>query len=143
MVFKFIKEAGAVNEDISNVIRELEDKYDISFPKILQEYYSKYNDAKISLIIMDVQGYECEVAKIIPLVGDKLCFEKIVQNDRIDGFLPNTYYPLARDRGGNCYYWDSETYNVYFVLSDDIDNPFCVAESVEEFMNKLNAHVSK
>lgn len=137
--FKFIKETGTVRKGIRNAIEKIEVEYNISFPGILKDYYSKYNDAKISLITVDIKGYKCEVAKIIPLVGEGLSFEKIVQNDRADGFLPNTYYPLARDRGGgNYYYWDSKTYNVFFVLSDNIDNPLCVAKSLKEFMDKLN-----
>ncbi len=137
-MFDFIKEHPHRKNDIRSDINRIEKKYDIMFPDILRNYYENYDGAKINTVIFDINGYECEVAKMVSLVDESLPFEMIVDNDKEDGFLADTFYPIARDRGGNYYYWDSVTYEVYLVLNDDCDNPFRVAKSVEQFFEVLD-----
>ena len=67
-----------------------------------------------------------------------MSFESIVDNDKEDGFVPDNLYPIARDRGGNYYYWDNETGYVFLLIVDDIDNPFKVADSINDLFTKLN-----
>ena len=87
--------------------------------------------------VITISGYDCEIAKIVPILAEKMSFESITDIDKADGFIPSDYYPIARDRGGNYYYWDSNMGDVYLVLVDDYENPFKVADSVEDFFIKL------
>ncbi len=110
--------------DTEKQIEELEKSFDIRFPDELKSFYNSYEGNKIHLCILDIEGYKCEVAEFVPLAGDGLTFEKIANNDRNDGFLSKTLFPIARDRGGNFYYWDSNTEEVFLLLNDDYDYPF-------------------
>lgn len=136
-MYKFVK--GTEGEHLKSLdkISELEKKYSIKFPKSLKEYYFKYDGEKINVCIITINGYDCEIAKIVPIIAEKMNFEAITDNDKADGFIPMNYYPLARDRGGNYYYWDSKTGEVFLLLVDDFENPFKVADSVDDFLIML------
>ena len=137
-MFKFLKGKEKNCEESVKKIREMEQKYNVSFPNELIDFYKMYDGEKIELKKFDVDGFECEVAKIVPIIAEKMSFESIVENDRKDGFIPDDYYPLARDRGGNFYYWKAKTYEVFLVFCDDYENPYKVAVSVRDFFSKLN-----
>lgn len=137
-MYDFVKGKEGRHFESLKKIGELEKKYSVVFPEILNEYYFKYDGEKIDLAAITVNGYKCEVAKIVPIISEKMDFEVIADNDRADGFIPEEYYPIARDRGGDYYYWDAKTGEVYLVLVDDFENPFKVADTVEEFFVKLS-----
>ncbi len=141
-MFDFIKEDEQDHQDSINRIFSLEEKYKIRFPSLLKDFYSKYDGASMELSKFEVGNTICEVSKIIPIIAEKMDFESIVDNDRIDGLLPETYYPLARDRGGNIYYWDSTNENIYVVYNDDYENPFKVANSISDFFELLTKYKS-
>lgn len=136
-MFDFVKGQEGAHEDSLKMISILEEKYHIKFPDELKEFYYKYDGEKINVVIADMNGYECEIAKMVPIIADKMNFEAIVENDRKDGFIPPNLYPVARDRGGNYYYWDNDTEKVYLLIVDDIDHPFMVANSLKEFFSKM------
>ncbi len=136
-MFKFVNGQEKEHLDSINKVEQLEKKYNIIFPDVLKEYYKKYDGEKIILSTFEKNGYECEVAKIVPIIAEKMDFEKITDNDRIDGFISEDLYPLARDRGGNYYYWSSKNEKVFLILVDDFENPFEVANSVKEFFDLL------
>lgn len=138
MNYSFVMGEEGNHEESISKITFLEDKYSIKFPGELSEYYKKYDGEKIKLSIITIDGYECEISKIIPIIGEKTSFEIITDRFKKDGFMPMTCYPLARDRGGDYYCWDSETHKVSLFLVDDIDNPFVVAKNIEDFFKLLN-----
>lgn len=138
-MYNFLKSIEQTSDDVSIAIRQLEDKYDVVFPNILKEYYRKYNNCKIKLCRFFIDEYECEVSKILPIKGDGLTFEKIVENDRKDGFIDSNLYPLASNRGGDIYYWNAATENIELIYSDAIETPMKICDSVSEFFHVLDA----
>ena len=138
-MYNFLKETTKHNHTAISDITRIEEKYSIKFPSILKNFYLDYDENKINLCKFNVDGYSCEVAKIIPLNANGLTFEKIVENDRADGFIDKDFYPIASNRGGDFYYWSSKTGKVYLVLADDIDNPFVVSSNVETFFSLMDA----
>ena len=138
-MYNFLKETTKHNHTTISDITRIEEKYSIKFPSILKNFYLDYDENKINLCKFNVDGYSCEVAKIIPLNANGLTFEKIVENDRADGFIDKDFYPIASNRGGDFYYWSSKTGKVYLVLADDIDNPFVVSSNVETFFSLMDA----
>ena len=104
----------------------------------LKELYSECATGRIKLCVFNIGGVECEVSALTHITPNILCFEKIADWDRSDGFLPGTFYPLAADRGGNTYYWDSASGKVYLSLSDNIKEPFLIAGSTQEFIELLD-----
>lgn len=125
---------------IGQEIDMIEKKYNISFPKELKMFYLENDCTTFKAFSFFVGNYECGFAKMIPIISEGLSFEKIVDGDRSDGFIPESYFPIARDRGGNLYYWDDHTGKVYFVLNDDIENPFLVFSKVSDFLNCIKSH---
>ena len=136
-MYSFVIGPEDSHDDSVDKIHDLEKKYKIKFPEVLVEYYSKCDGNPIILSKITIDGYECEIAKIVPIISDKMSFEDIVDNDRVDGFLPTNFYPIARDRGGDYYYWDSKTEVVYLILVDDYENPFKVSDSINAFFEMI------
>lgn len=125
-------------------IAELERKYDIRVPTTLKEFYLKYNAAEISLCRFhskDLQDEMFEIHTIYPIkytpYENGVILEKVIWGDRMDGFIPPNLIPFAEDRGGNRYYCDENSEIVYFIPSDDIDNPVLVSENVLDFFNNI------
>ena len=139
MMFDFLADPASKADklQVEKEIQRITAKYEVTFPQDLYNYALAYDGAKINLCIFKVNGYTCEVSKIVPICGDGLTFEKIVNNDRADGFISERFYPLAADRGGDIYYWDAWSGAIYLVLTDDIENPFKVCNSVREFFELL------
>ena len=100
---RFIKTAPKDPAETKAAIGRLEEKYGIQFPDALKEIYAECETGRIKLCVFSIGGVECEVSALTHIVTNNLYFEKIVDWDRSDGFLPGTFYPLAADRGGNTY----------------------------------------
>ena len=142
-MFEFVKDKAEKQDSILAEIKRLEKKYSIHFPQALKDFYHQYDNKGIKLCSLDIDGYQCEVAKIVPILAPASNFESIKDEELADGFIPKEYYPIARDRGGDYYYWDSKSGNVFLVLVDDFENPFKVASSVEEFFEMLSSSPMK
>ena len=140
-MFKFIEKNQENPYKVIESIKHLENKYNITFPDILKDLYSKSESGKILLSTFFVGHVECDVDYLISVVSEGFCFESIVDADREDDFIPNTLYPVAMNQGGDIYYWDSNEKKVYLSFSDDIENPFLISNSVEEFISLLNNNI--
>ena len=141
---RFLKcQPVAGNEEAAVAAMErLEEKYSISFPPVLREFYRRHDGQKMALCKFQVNGYGCEVSGLVSLCEGQMTFEWIVDNDRADGFISSEFFPLAMDRGGNIYYWQKNTERVYLLLADDIENPFPVADSIQAFFDLLERATS-
>ena len=143
-MYEFVK---TLNKELSitpNDIAALEKEYQISIPTTLKDFYLKYNAAEISLctfIQKELPNNTFEVHTIYPIKYSPfehgVILEEILRDDRMDGFIPSNLIPFAKDRGGNRYYCDEKTGNVFFIPCDDIDNPELVCENISNFMNNL------
>ena len=118
-------------------LRRLEAKYGFAFPPVLWEFYRRHDGQKIALCKLEVNGYSCVVSELVSLCAGQMTFEWIVDNDREDGFINPGFFPLAMDKWDNTYYWQEGTEQVYLLLADDIENPFLVADSIQEFFDLL------
>lgn len=136
-MFKFVKHKNVKHSGCEKTIIKLEKKYNIKFPKILKDYYINYDTEEIEHCLL-LNG-NLGVDEIVPIDGDNwFTFEKLKDSDLEDGFIPKNMYPLALDSGGDCFYWDSETENIYFYNHEFIDNPKYIAENVKEFFELMN-----
>ena len=136
-MFDFLKDTQIHGRTKESDIVRLEQKYSIVFPSVLKEFYLRYDGNPIKLCLFKVDGYPCEVADIVPMTASGLTFEKIVENDRDDGIISDDLYPIARNRGGDLYYWSTKTGRVWLLLADSIDAPFLVAEDIGSFFKLL------
>lgn len=100
-MYSFVKSKSESTHISSRDIMEIESKYNIKFPEVLREYYLKHNGDKIRLCIFKVDDEEFGVAEIVELKYGNCSFEKLVENDREDGFIDEHLYPLACNEGGD------------------------------------------
>ena len=96
-MYSFVEEKSENTPILNYDILEIENKYNIIFPTILKEYYLMHNGDKIKLCIFTVDEEEFGVAKIVELKYGNCSFEKIVNNDREDGFIDEHLYEFCMD----------------------------------------------
>lgn len=126
----------------SNDVKLVEGRFGIKFPQILKEYYLKFNGMGMNLCRFTINGNNYEVVEIIALCAGEDSFESIKMDELEDGFIPKEFMPLAYDRGGDYYYWDSKSESVYLVYPDCIEHPVYICHSVEAFFDLLeNAEI--
>ncbi len=132
-MYNFIKKVK--DEELVTIsdILAIEKEFNFQMPEMLKEYYLSYNGASIHDCIFSIDGYEVEVAKLVELKYGVLPLEKIINMDRQDGLIPSNMIPIARNSGGDYYYWNNQNGQVYLYLSDNIEDPVWICESVEEF----------
>lgn len=118
-------------------VLEIEQRFGFKMPEILRDYYLMYNGASIYNCVFSIDGYEVEVAKLVELKYGVLPLEKIIEMDREDGFIPSNMIPVARNSGGDYYYWNDQSGQVYLYLSDCIEDPILICENLEEFFALL------
>ncbi len=106
--------------------------------KFIKEYYLKHNGAKINLCCFEIDEYEYEISEIIPLKYGSCSLEKVKENDIEDGFIKESLVPIANNRGGDYYYWDKETEEVYLIYGDDIENPIFICDSISELLKIMS-----
>lgn len=136
-MYGFVKEKSENTHISSCEVLEIENKYNINFPTMLKEYYLQHNGDKIRLCIFTVDEEEFGVAKIVELKYGNCSFEKIVKNDREDGIIDKHLYLLARNEGGDYFYWDVRDENVYMIYCDDVENPVWVCDSIKAFFDLM------
>lgn len=137
-MYKFIKECKEGYSISEEDIERIEEEYGIEIPSVLRKFYYNYNCARIHLCKFYVEGCEYEISEILPLKYGEVCFEQVLENDRLDDIIPRNMLPLANNRGGDYYYWDTLSENVYIYFCDDIENPIYICKSIEEMFEIMN-----
>ena len=141
-MYKFIREYGReylVNE---KEIRAIEEMLDISFPPILKKFYINYNGARIYLCQFWVDGYEYEISELVYLKYGKCSLENVIKNDREDNIIPYNMIPIANNRGGDYYYWDALSENVFLYYCDDIENPIFICDNINTLFKIMDNNCS-
>lgn len=131
-MYNFIKQQKEdyhiTKEDLENI----EKKYGILFPEVLKKYYLEHNGDTIKLCTFDIDGYNYEIAKIVQLKYGSATFEHIVDGDREDKIIDENMFPVARNEGGDYYYWNKENENINLYYCDDIEYPIYICKNMEE-----------
>ena len=118
-------------------IKEVEERFEIVFPKVLRDFYLEHNGDLIKSCIFTLDGNNYMVAEMFYIKHPNAALELIMQWDRQDGFIPATMVPLAHDPGGERYYWNTEDESVYFIDGLDIENPVFVCKTIDEFFKLI------
>lgn len=132
---KQIKEEYHITEEDLKIV---EGKYDIKFPEILRSYYLEHNGDIIKTCYLLVDDYSYGIAKIVQLKNGTTTFEYIVDNDRKDGIIDENMFPIARNEGGDYYYWNKQTQNIYLYYCDDIEDPIYICENINSFFEIMD-----
>ena len=109
-------------------LKNFEKENNIKFPESIRNYWFKYGDAPIKRCSFKGEK-STDIRQICnPLKAD--CFKE-------EGYIPQSFYAIAHDSGGNYFYWNSEDNKIYIVFHEDIDNPFVFCNSVEEMFKLM------
>lgn len=82
------------------------------------------------MCVFYIDGFEFEVSEILPLKYGAFTFEDVIANDRGDEIIPANMVPIAQNRGGDIYYWNTSNENIFLYYCDDIENPIYICENV-------------
>lgn len=116
------------------------------FPEILKKNWKEQNDADI---------LRCSFVKVIrdtPLqfnvislygieTGNFLDIERHVRWERKSKEIPSSWFPFALDEEEDKYFWDSKTDKIWYICMGNIEHPFVVADSMNEFFYLLNTAI--
>ena len=138
-MFNFVINKNATNENCKELILKIEKKYNIVFPDIMKDYYMNHDGEKIKHCNIGTEEEPEIVSGIVSLSNND--FESTKEEFVSDGFIPLSFYPIAESRGGDYYFWDSDSNGVYLVYGDDIDNPRKRSDNLEEFFKMLNGGI--
>lgn len=137
-MFNFVKEDNPKSKVSVEYIDEFQKKYNLSFPKILKDYYLQHNGADIQECSFQKKGFDFCVTMLRDLNYGILPIEKILEYNKNNEAIPNTFIPLALDFDDDDYYWDSKDGKVYYLCTDNVEHPIPLFDSVEEFFDTLN-----
>ncbi len=141
-MYKFIKELRKEYVVTDEDINEIEEKYDIHLPLVLRDYYLNYNGAKVKKSVFYVDGFEHSVWQMVQIKYGEIPLEEVIENDRMDGFIPKTMIPLAYNEGGDYFYCNLTDGKVY-VMYDIIENHIYICDSVSEFFRIMEENICK
>ena len=114
-------------------LENFEKENNIKFPELLRDYWFEYGDAPIKECNFEDKKYLTNLVHIFtPFHKD---------NAKIEGFIPQNFYAIAHDAGGNYFYWNAEDNKVYMAFDDDVDNPFVFFNSVEEMFKLMEKSI--
>lgn len=138
MTFNFIKQKKEEYHITEEEIVCIEERYNIKFPQILKSYYILHNGDTVKLCRFTIDDYEYSIAKIVQLKSGTATFEHIVDNDREDGIIGENMMPVARNEGGDYFYWDKVSEKVFLFLCDDIENHIYICDNIEDLFKLMN-----
>lgn len=136
-MYSFLKNTEDKVEIALHDIEHVEQTFNLNFPKVLRDYYVRYNAVKMNLCVFTINKREYEVTKIIPLKSKANSFEMIKKSEIKFAYIPNDFMPLARNRGGDYYYWDKKNQNVFLVYSDAVESPVKICDNIADFFSLL------
>ena len=130
-----------INYSISEKdIKIIEERFAVTFPQALKDYYIQFNCADICLCryVKGTEIYEVDAIYPIKYKYPKYMplLETLLERDRIGEYVPYDMVPFAADQSEGCYYCDKNG-QVFLILSYDIDNPVLVCDNFSEFITGL------
>ena len=141
-MYKFIKKLHEECKIDSLDIQALEKKFDIKFPPEMVDFYLQYNDAEIYLSEIETDEDTPQVDSFHPIRYKCYPYEVTVDMamlwGRQDGFIDPKMIEFAADPGGDPYFCDSISGEIYLIRSDDIDEPIKICDSFDEFLSRLH-----
>lgn len=139
-MFKFIEKECSDKNVTNDYIDKVEKELNVKFPKVLREFYLKYNFSQQKECTFKIEGIDDYfiLDTIIPLKYGTIPLEKeykwVLENECIS----NEHIPLAVDMDGDYYYWHSQNGKVYYISHENVENPILVCKNVDDFFEILN-----
>ena len=134
IIKKIHREYAITEEDI----REVEERFGITFPQVLRKFYLEHNGDIIKSCIFTLDGNEYMVQDLHYIkVKNRASVDLIFPWQIEDGYISPCFVPFAYDPGGESYYWHTEDESVYFINGIDIENPVFVCKTIDEFFKLI------
>lgn len=143
-MYKFIKEQHKECKLYPNDICSLEKKFDIRLPIEMAEFYIQYNGLEIYLSKIEINTTIFQIDSFYSIkysFSNKLpTIDTLIEWERMDGFVNPKMIPFAKDQGGDSYYCDSVSGEIYIIQSDDIDTPIKICDTFTEFLSAIDVY---
>ena len=137
-MYKIIKETRKEYAITEEDIREVEERFGITFPQVLRKFYLEHNGDIIKSCIFTLDGNEYMVQDLHYIkVKNRASVDLIFPWQIEDGYISPCFVPFAYDPGGESYYWSTDDGKVYFINTEEIENIIFVCDSIEEFFKML------
>lgn len=137
-MFEFISNESNKGNVTLDYIKAFEEKWHISFPSILVDFYTNHNKAELKECTFSIHNLDFTVEFIIPLMNGNVCVEKILSFNAGNEYISKTFIPLAEDIEGEDFYWDASNGKVYYLSMGNVENPIPICNTVEQFFELLN-----
>lgn len=112
----------------------------------MAEFYLQYNGLEIYLSKIE---RDTTIFQVDAFYSIKHSFstrlptvDTLIEWDRMDGFIAPQMIPFAEDQGGDSYYCNSTSGEIYIIRSDDIDIPIKICDTFAEFLSALEVYGS-
>ena len=123
---------------IDDAIKAIQNEYGICFPSSFIQHHVSEDFEKFSNHSFIVNGNSFDVDYFYPVLSEnKLSLSDIIKYDQQDGFISKKMFAFARDEGGDRYYWDSLSQNIYYILCEDVDDPIFVCDNMDVFFSLI------
>lgn len=125
-----------VNKDYSDYtidedyILKLEQRFNIIFPKTLEEYYLLHNNAETNTF----KYRYLEIVEILPIFYGPSSVESIIFKNKNKGIIPPNYIPFAIDKYERIIYWNNDDKNVYIFRHKNSNIPTLISNSVDSIL---------
>ena len=121
-----------------SMVKEVENKFNIKIPQVLKKYYLKYGNSRIKTSEFKIDNLLTDVSEIVSIdKNDVSSFFQVMNNGRLDNWIPDNFYPFCHDSGGNYYFWDSRNEHIYLIFDDEVDNPIEICKSMKDFFKLM------
>ena len=116
-------------------------KFDIKFPPDMVDFYLQYNDAEIYLSEIEMDEDSPQVLTFYPIryrYPHQVTVDMAMLWGRQDGFIDPKMIEFAANPGGDPYFCDSVSGEIYLIPHEDIDEPIKICDSFNEFLSRLH-----
>lgn len=130
-MFDFVMNKVARSSVTNNTLTSLERKYRFRFPKLLRDYYTRYDGSEIKCCEFQKNENIFYVTDIIEF-EENIIKESFDEKNELKGYI---YFATGYEE---FYYWESSTERVYCSSPAIDENLIPICNSIEEFFEILN-----
>ncbi len=121
-------------EDLGKVERE----FHFSFPRVLKDYYLKYNGCEIIYSQFRKGTDSWDVYEMCAIGKGRWDIAGLIRRDREAGYIADYLIPLADDSLNGTYYWDTRDEKIYLTYYEYEDDFRLLCTGIDTFFDILN-----
>lgn len=121
----------------NNFLSSIERRWNFNFPKILRDYYTRYDGSEIINCEFERQGINFCVTNIIKF-KESVIKKSFEEDNELKGYI---YFAVGSDM--DFYYWHTSTKKIHCLSLSIDDKLIYICDSIESFFDILNNKLDK